>query len=176
MGSQTQQSGSRNSMMVGLPDTRLRTALMTSPTSARSMHPPSIWLTLQSLYPIGSTKPFKGRPLDTLPSLMQSRLLTTGGSRLMSCTSGPSMNASLPIRPSLIEPMANSKAPSSPKTNAKATWNVRNFPSGFHIWQGNHHVCQLTDRLKGDGRKDEGITSKGGCDVIDLTNEDSSSD
>jgi len=30
--------------------------------------------------------------------------------------------------------------------------------------------------LEGDGRKDEDITSKRECDVIDLTNKDSSSD
>ncbi len=46
---------------------------MTSPMSARSMCPPSTQLTLQSLYPIGSMRPFKGQPLATLPSLMQSR-------------------------------------------------------------------------------------------------------
>ena len=34
----------------------------------------------------------------------------------------------------------------------------------------------IPDVLEGDGRKDEDITSKGECDVIDLTNEDSSSD
>ena len=30
--------------------------------------------------------------------------------------------------------------------------------------------------LEGDGRKDKDVTSKRECDVIDLTNEDSSSD
>jgi len=30
--------------------------------------------------------------------------------------------------------------------------------------------------LAGDGRKDEDVVSKEGCDVIDLTNEGSSSD
>src|SRR6266478_4584892 len=70
-GSQTLPNGSRSSMMVGWQGTLPRTALTTSRTCARSMHPPSIQLTLWSLYPIGSTKPFKGQPPDTLPSLMQ---------------------------------------------------------------------------------------------------------
>src|SRR6266403_5504990 len=176
MGSQTQQSGSRNSMMVGLPDTRLRTALMTSPTSARSMLPPSIWLTLQSLYPIGSMRPFKGQPLATLPSLMQSRLQMTGGSKPMLCGLEVSMSASSPTRPTLTTLTASSKAQSSPKTNAEAAWNVHNFPSGFRIWQESQPVCRLVGMLEGDGRRDGDVTSKGECDVIDLTNEDSSSD
>ncbi len=176
MGSLTQQNGFGNSMMVGSPDTQLRMALMTYPMSAKSMRPPSIWLTLQSLYPIGSMKPFKGRPLDTLPSLMQSRLRTIGGSKLTLCTLGPSMSGLLPTRLSSTALTGSSKAPSSPETNAEDGWNARDFPSGFHIWQENRHACLQIDKPAGDGRRDEDVTSKRGCDVIDLTNEDSSSD
>src|SRR6266436_1812727 len=94
---------------------------------------PSIQLTLQSLYPIGSTKPFKGQPLATLPSLMQSRLRTTGDLRLTSCISGPSTSASSPTRPNSTALMVSSKVPLSPKTSAEEGWNVRNFLSRFRI-------------------------------------------
>ncbi len=149
---------------------------MTSRTCARSMHPPSIQLTLRSHYPIGSTKPFKGQPPDTLPSLMQSKLRTIGGSKLTLSNSGPSTSASSPTRPNLTALTANSKASSSPETNAEDGWSAHDFPSGFHIWQENCHTCLLVDRPVGDGKRDKDVTSKGGCDVIDLTNEDSSSD
>ena len=48
--------------------------------------------------------------------------------------------------------------------------------NGFHIWRENRSGCPPTPGLAGDGRRDEDVTSKGECDVIDLTNEDSSSD
>src|SRR6266478_5372607 len=173
---QTQPSGSGSSMMVGWWGTPQRTALTTSHTSARSMHPPSIQLTLRSLYPIGSTKPFKGQPLDMLPSLTWSRLRTIGGSRLMLCDSEPSTSGSSPTRPNSTKPTANSRAPSSPETNAEVGWSARDFPSGFRIWQKSRCICPLTNGLTGDGRRDKDVASKRGCDVIDLTNEDSSSD
>src|SRR6266446_6974526 len=175
-GSPTQPSGSRNLMTGELPDTQWKMALTTYPMSMRSMHPPNIWLTLQSLYPIGSTRPFKGQPLATLPSLMQSRLWTIGGSKLMLSGSGTSMNASLHTRPSLTALTVNSKAPSLPKTNAEDGWSAHDFPSGFRIWQENRRTCLQVDGPVGDGRRDEDVTSKQQCDVIDLTNEDSSSD
>src|SRR6266478_262889 len=175
-GYQTQPSGSRSSMMVGWRGTPPRTALTTSHTCARSMHPPSIQLTLRSLYPIGSTKPFKGQPLPTLPSLMWSRLWTIGGLKLTLCDSESSTSASSHTRPSSTAPMADSKAQSSPETNAEDGWSVRYFPSGFHIWQESGRIGTLTDGPTGHGKRDEDVTSKGRCDVIDLTNEDSSSD
>ncbi len=175
-GFQTPPSGSRSLTMVGWQGTPHKMGLTTSHTCARSMHPPSIQLTLWSLYPIGSMKPFKGRPLDTLPSLMWSRLRTIGGSKLTLCDLGPSTSGSSPTRPSSTEPMVSSKAPSLPKTNAEKGWSARDFPSRFCIWQESRRVCPLVDGSAGDGRRDEDVTSKGGCDVIDLTNEDSSSD
>src|SRR6266436_1654621 len=66
-GSQTQPNGSRSSTMVGWWGTLLRTALTTSRTCARSMHPPGIQLTLRSLYPIGSTRPFNTQVLGPVP-------------------------------------------------------------------------------------------------------------
>ncbi len=132
---QTLPSGSRSSTMVGWRGTPQKTALMTSCTCARSMHPPSIQLTLRSLYPIGSTKPFKGRPLDTLPSLMRSRLQTIGGLKLTLCDSGPSTSMSSHTKPNSTALMESSRAPLLPKTNAKDGWSARDFPSGFHIWQ-----------------------------------------
>src|SRR6266403_5456716 len=174
--SRTQPSGSRSLMTVGWWGTLPRMALMTSHMCARSMHPPSIQLTLQSRYPIGSTKPFKGQPPDTLPSLMRSRLRTIGGSRLTLSDSGASTSASSPTKPNSTTPTANSRAPSSPETNAEDGWSARDFPSGFRIWQENRCACLQLDKPTGDGRRDEDVTSKRQCDVIDLTNEGSSSD
>ncbi len=174
--SQTLPNGLRSSTTVESQATRQKTALMTSCMCARSMHPPSIQLTLRSLYPIGSTKPFKGQPLDTLPSLMWSRLRTIGGSRLTLCDSEPSTSTSLPTRLSSTIPTGRSKAPSSPETNAEEGWSACDFPSGFHIWQENRCACLLINRSTGDGKRDKDVTSKGGCDVIDLTNKDSSDD
>src|SRR6266403_4302075 len=175
-GSPIQPSGSRSSMMVGWRGTPPRTALTTSRTCARSMHPPSIQLTLWSLYPIGSTKPFKGQLLDTLPSLMQSKLRTIGGSKLTLCDLDSLTSGSSPTRPSSTVPMASSRAPSSPETNAEEGWSVQDFPSRFRIWQESRHACLQIDEPAGDERRDEDVTSKERCDVIDLTNEDSSSD
>ncbi len=76
----------------------------------------------------------------------------------------------------MIIPTVNSKALSLPKTNAEEGSNACDFPSGFCIWQENHRVCPPTGVLEGDGKRDEDVTSKRECDVIDLTNESSSSD
>ncbi len=48
--------------------------------------------------------------------------------------------------------------------------------NGFRIWRENRSECPLTPGPAGDGRRDEDVASKGGCDVIDLTNEGGSSD
>ena len=125
---------------------------------------------------VNRVRNIKGQPPDTLPSLMQSKLRTIGGSRLTLCDSGPSTSASWPTRPNSTAPTANSKAPSSPETNAEDGWSVHDFPSGFRIWQENQHACLQVNGPTGDGRRDEDVTSKRQCDVIDLTNEDSSSD
>src|SRR6266403_50249 len=143
----------------GIPQ---RTALTTSRMCARSMHPPSIQLTLRSRYLIGSTRPFKGPPPLTLPSSTPSRPPTIGDSRPTLCASGPSTNVSWPTRPSLIAPTVSS--------------NTRVLPNRFRIWQENRNACPPTSGLAGDGRRDEDIASKGECDVIDLTNKGSSSD
>ncbi len=112
-------------------------------TSARSMQPPNIQLTLQSLYPIGSTKPFKGWPLAMLPSLMQSRILMTGVSRLMLCSIEILMSMSSATRPSLIAPTASSRVLSSPTTNVGVGLNAHEFQSGFCIWWESPCGCLL---------------------------------
>ncbi len=94
----------------------------------------------------------------------------------MLCDSGPLTSELSPTKPNSTALTANSKAQSLPETNAKDGWSACDFPSGFRIWQENRHVCLQTDRLTAGGRKDEDVTSKGECDVIDLTNEDSSDD
>src|SRR6266436_2706000 len=174
--SPTQQSGSRSSTMEEWRGILLRTVRTTSRTCARSMHPPSIQLTLRSRYRTGSTKPFKGPPPLTLPSSTPSRPPTTGGWKPMSCGSAPLTSASWPTRPNSTAPTASLKAPSSHATNAGAVSNARVLANGFRIWQENHSACPPTPGLAGDGRRDGDVASKGGCDVIDLTNEGSSSD
>src|SRR6266403_639116 len=175
-GSPTRPSGSRSSTTVEWRGIPLKTALTTSRTCVRSMHPPSIQLTLRSRYLIGSTKPFKGPPPLTLPSSTPAKPPTTGGSKPTSCGSEPSTSASWPIRPSSTIHMVSSKVPSSPETNVGAGWSAHDLPNGFRIWRENHSACPPATEPAGDGRRDEGIASKRGCDVIDLTNEDSSSD
>src|SRR6266403_346031 len=174
--SQIRPNGSRNSMTAEWRRRPLRTALTTSRPCARSMHPPSIQLTLQSHYRTGSTRPFKGPPPLTPPSSTPSRPPTTGGSKPMLCDSGPSTSASSPTKPNSTAPMVSSKGPSSPETNARVVWSARVLENGFCIWRENRNGCPPTPGLAGDGRRDEGVASKGECDVIDLTNEGSSSD
>src|SRR6266403_3728047 len=106
------------------------------------------------------------------PSSTPSKPPTTGGLKPMSYDSEPSTSASWLIRPNSIALMANSKAPSSPETDVEADSNAHVLPNGFHIWRENHSACPPTSELVGDGRRDEGVASKGECDVIDLTNED----
>src|SRR6266403_2816741 len=140
------------------------------------MRPPSIQLTLQSHCRTGSTRPFKGPPPLTPPSSMPSRPPTTGGWRPMLCDSEPSTSASSPTRPSSTTPTASSREPSSPETSARGVWSARVLENGFRIWRENCSECPPMPGLTGDGRRDEDVASKGGCNVIDLTNEDSSSD
>src|SRR6266403_3257502 len=153
-----------------------RPAITTSRTSARSMPPPSIQLTLQSRSRIGSTRPFKGPPPLTPRSSTPSEAPTTGDSRPTSCDSGPSTSASSPTRPNSTAPTPSSREPSSPETSARGGWNAHVLPTGFRIWRESLYECPPTPGLAGDGRMDVDVASKGGCDVIDLTNEDSSSD
>ncbi len=94
----------------------------------------------------------------------------------MLCGLEVSMNVSSLTKPNSTTLTGSSKAPSSPETNAEEGWNVHDFLSRFHIWQENRCVCPPTGTLEGDGRRDEDVTSKRECDVIDLTNKDSSSD
>ncbi len=54
-------------------------------------------------------------------------------------------------------------------------WKWRDFPSGFHIWQPQFGPCPVSKSKEG-GRKDADVHTRAGRDVIDLTNEDSSSD
>src|SRR6266436_1681501 len=175
-GSQTQPNGARSLMTVEWRGIPLKMALTTSRTCARSMHPPSIQLTLRSRYLIGSTKPFRGPPPGTLPSSTPLKPPTTGGSKPTSYDSEPSTSASWLTRPNSTALTASSRAPSSPAINAEADSNVRILPNGFRIWQENRNACPPMPGLAGDGRRDEGVASKGECNVIDLTNEDSSSD
>src|SRR6266404_2861901 len=131
------------------------------------MHPPSIQLTLRSRYLIGSTKPFRGPPPDMLPSSTPSKPPTIGGLKPTSYDSRPSTSASLPTKPNSTAPTANSKVPSSPAINVGAASNARVLQNGFRIWQENRYACPPTSGLAGDGRRDEGVASKRGCDVID---------
>src|SRR6266446_2604036 len=176
MVSPIQPSGSSNLTMAVLPAIQRKMVLTTSPMSARFMRHPSTQLTLQSLYPIGSMKPFKGWLLATLSSLMQSRAQMIGASKLTLHSTEILTNTSSTTKPSLTTSTASSRAPSLPVISVRAGWNVCNFLNGFHIWWENPCICPPTNVLMRDGRKDRDITSKGEHDVIDLTIEDSSDD
>ncbi len=174
--SPAQPNGSSNLMMAKSLAIQRKMVLTTSPTSARFMQHPSTQLTLQSLSPIGSTKPFKGWPVPMLSSLMWLRAWTIGASKLTLCGIEILTNMSSTTKLSLTTSTVSSKAPSLPAISVRAGWNVHNFQSGFHIWQENPCTCPPTNVLTKGGRKDKDITSKGEHDVIDLTVKDSSSD
>src|SRR6266403_3743994 len=149
---------------------------MTSRTYAKFTPPPNTQPTPPTQCRTGSTRPFKGPPRLTPPSSTPLGRPTTGGLRPTSSDSAPSTSASWPTRPNSTAPTASSKAPSSPETTAGVVWSARVSESGFRIWRENRSACPPTPELAGDGRKDEDVATKGECNVIDLTNEDSSDD
>ncbi len=71
--------------------------------------------------------------------------------------------------------MPRSPLPRMPDFSPLLGWKRHDFPSGFRIWQpqfGPHPTSQFEE----PGRKDVDVHTRAGCDVIDLTNEDSSDD
>ncbi len=169
-------SGSNSSMMgmsLGIVNTM---GLETSLTSKRYMLPPLTAVsTCQKFFPSGFGKPFKGHPCNTRSFSRLFGTLTTGGFTPRSSTTANSMRVSSTTRPNLIPPTPSLPQPSPPDFSPLLSWKQRDFPSRFHIWQplfGSHPMSPC----KGPGRRDMGVHTRVGCDVIDLTNEDSSSD
>src|SRR6266403_2113758 len=169
-------NGSNNSMMDILWGIVSTMAQGTSPMSKRSMLPPWTALsTRQRFFPTGFGKPFKGHPSSIKNSARLYGTLTTGGFMPKSSTTASSMRTSSLLRPSLTSTTPCLPWPKMPDFSPLLGWKWRNFPNGFHIWQPQFRPRPISP-FKEPGRKDVGVLTKGGCDVIDLTNEDSSSD
>jgi len=132
-------------------------------------------LTHQRFSPYGFGKPFKGHPSNTKSSAKQSNPLTIGGSMLKSCDTVSLTKPFSTTRPSLTSHTPSSPQLSHPNFNPLLSWKQHNFPTGFHIWQ-----CPLVNLLMSKSTehesKDMDVHTKEGCDVIDLTLKDSSSD
>src|SRR6266403_1086050 len=168
-------SGSNNSMMDVLQVIASTTVLGTSPTSKRSMPPPSTVLsTRQKFFPFGFGKPFKGHPSSIKNSAGLYGTLTTGGFMPKSSATASSTKTSSPSRPSSTSTTLPSLLPRMPDFSPLLGWRRRDFPSRFRIWQPQFGPCPAP-QSKEPGRKDVDVHTKAGGDVIDLTNEDSSS-
>ncbi len=170
------QSGSNSSTMDALQGIASTTVQATSPTSRRFTLPPRIpHLIQQRFCPSGSGKPSRGQPYSIKSSGGPYRTLTTGGFTPKSSDTANSTRTSCPSRPSSTSTMPPSPPPKMPDFSPLLGWKRRNFPNGFRIWQpqfGPHPASKSEEA----GRKDVDIHTKAGRDVIDLTNEDSSSD
>src|SRR6266404_104532 len=146
-----------------------------SPTSKRSTLPHRTQLsTRQKFFPFGFGRPFKGQPFSTKNSTGLYGTLMTGGFTPKSSATANSTRTSSPSRPSLTSTTPPSPLPRTPDFSPLLGWKRRNFPSGFCIWQPQFRP-RPTSQPEEPGRKDADIHTRAGCDVIDLTNEDSSS-
>src|SRR6266403_2909969 len=147
-----------------------------SPTSRRATLPHRTQLsTRQKFFPSGFRKPFKGQPFNTRSSAGLYGTLTTGGFTPKSFVTANSMRTSSPSKPSSTSTTPHSLPPRTPNFSPLLGWKWHDFPSGFRIWQpqfGPHPTSQSEE----PGIKDADVHTRVGCDVIDLTNEDSSSD
>src|SRR6266404_2174362 len=169
-------SGSNNSMMDVLQGIASTTVLGTSPTSKRSMLPLSTVLsTHQKFFPFGFGKPFKGHPSSIKNSAGLYGTLTTGGFTPRSSATANSMKTSSPSRPSSTSTTPPSPPPRMPDFSPLLGWKRHDFPNGFHIWQPQFRP-RPPSQCEEPGRKDADVHTRAGHDVIDLTNEDSSSD
>ncbi len=168
-------NGSNSLMMDASWGTVSTTAQGTSPTSKRSMPlPRTVLSTCQKFFPTGFGRPFKGHLSNTKSSVRLSRTLMTGGYMLKSSAITSSMKTSSPSRPSSTSTTPSLPQPKIPDFSLLLSWRWHNFPSGFHIWEPQFGPCP-TSPSEECGRKDADIHTRAGCDVIDLTNEDSSS-
>ncbi len=131
--------------------------------------------TWQKFFPYGFGRPFKGHPCPTKYSGGLYGTLMTGGFT-PKCSTTTSLtkvfstikHSSTPLTPSLQQP-------SPPDFSPLLSWKWHDFPSGFCIWQPQFGSWPISPSEE-CGRKDVDVHTKAGCDVIDLTNEDSSSD
>src|SRR6266403_3862071 len=168
-------SGSNNSMMGMLRDTVSTTAQGVSPTSRKSMLPHMTALsTHQKFFPFGFGKPFKGHPSNIKNSAGLYGTLTTGGFMPKSSATANSTRISSPSKPSSTSTMLPLPQPRTPNFSLLLGWKWHDFPSRFRIWQPQFRP-HPTSQSKEPGRRDMDVHTRAGCDVIDLTNEDSSS-
>src|SRR6266404_4133588 len=170
------QSGSNSSTMDALQGIASTTVQATSPTSRRFTLPPRIpHLIQQRFCPSGSGKPSRAQPYSIKSSDGLYGTLTTGGSMLRSSDTISSTRTSSPSKPSSTSTTPPSLLPRMPDFSPLLSWRRRDFPSRFHIWQP-QFGSRPTPQSEEPGRRDVGVHTRAGCDVIDLTNKDSSSD
>src|SRR6266403_377451 len=168
-------NGSNSSTMDRLQDMGSMTGLETSPTSRKYLlHLTIALLTHQRFFPYGFGKPFKGHPCNTKTSERLSTTSTTGDSTSRSFATTSSTKPSSTIKPSLMSSTPSLPQLSHPDFNPLLGWKRHDFPSRFCIWQRPLENC-LMPPPKEHGRRDADVHTKEGCDVIDLTNKDSSS-
>src|SRR6266478_5397387 len=169
-------SGSSNSTMAASQAIASTTEQGTSPTSRRFTLPPRILRSIQQkFFPSGSGRPSKARPFSIKSSDGRYGTLTTGGFTPKSSATTNSTRTSSPSRPSLTSTMPPLPPPKMPDFSPLLGWKWHDFPSRFHIWQPQFGPCS-TPQSEEPGRKDANVHTRAGHDVIDLTNEDSSSD
>src|SRR6266446_6068686 len=169
-------SGSNSSMTDALRGIASTTVQGTSPTSKRYMLLPSTALsTHQKFFPTGFGRPFKGHLSNTKSSTRLFGTLTTGGFTPKSSTTASLTRTSSLSRPSLTSTTPPLLQPKIPNFSPLLGWRRCDFPIRFHIWQPQFGPCP-TSQSEERGRKDADVHTRVGCDVIDLTNEDSSSD
>ncbi len=147
----------------------------TSPTSRRFTPPPRIPRSIQRRFsPSGFRKPSRAQPFSIKSSDGLYGTLTTGGFTPRSSNTTSSTRTSSPSKLSLTSTTPPLPPPRMPDFSPLLGWRWHDFPSRFHIWQpqfGPHP----TSRSEEPGRRDADVHTRAGCDVIDLTNEDSSS-
>src|SRR6266478_3099778 len=173
---QTSQPNGSSSLTMGtLQDIVSTTAQGISPMSRKSTQPHKTrLLTRPRFFPSGFGRPYRGLLFNTKNSTELYETLTTGGSTPRCSTTANSTRTSSPSRPSSTSTMPPSPPPRMPDFSPLLGWRWRDFPSRFRIWQpqfGPHPAPQSEE----PGRKDTDVHTKAGRDVIDLTNEDSSS-
>src|SRR6266403_356870 len=169
-------NGSSNSTMAVLQATASTTEQGTSPTSRRFTPPPRIpRLIQQKFFPSGSGKPSRARPYSIKSSDGLYGTLTTGGFTPKSSNTTSLTRTSSPSKPSSTSTTPLSPLPRMPDFSPLLGWKRCDFPNRFHIWQPQFGP-RPTSRSKEPGRKDTDIHTRVECDVIDLTNEDSSGD
>ncbi len=169
-------NGSSSLTMGALQDIASTMAQGIFPTSRKSTQPHKTQLlTRLRFFPSGFGRPYRGPLFNTKNSAELYGTSTTGGSMPRCSATTNSTRTSSPSRPSSTSTMPPSPLPRMPNFSPLLSWRWHDFPSRFRIWQPQFGP-RPTSQSEEPGRKDTDVHTRAGCDVIDLTNEDSSSD